>query len=157
MDSLTPAEATALFAFMAAFSVVFLTILLIGYIISSVLLSLIFKKADEAMWKAWVPFYNMWVLFEIGGYKGWLGVAVPIVASVLASVPFVGFAVAVASFVLYVFVSLNVQKAFGKTGPFILWYIFIPVVWFAILGLDKSEYDKAKLDVVSPEFLAKTV
>ena len=149
------ATAAALLAFMSVFGVLFFLIFAITYIISSLFLSFIFKKAGEDMWKAWVPFYNTWVLFEIGGYQGWAGLAVTIGSSVLSSIPFIGWILAIALYVVSILVSLNIQKAFNKTTPFILLYIFVPIVWLAIIGFDSSQYDKTKLGKAIPEFLGK--
>lgn len=149
------AAAAATIAFMAAFGFIFLIIFVITYVISSLLLSFVFKKAGEDMWKAWVPFYNTWILFEIGGYQGWAGLAVSLGASILSAVPFIGWIVSIAALVVSIFVSLNIQKAFNKPPVFILLYIFVPVVWLAIIGFDSSQYDKTKLGKAIPEFLTK--
>lgn len=155
MDSLSSGDMLALATFVLAFSFFIIIALIIGYVITSILLSLMFKKAGESMWKAWVPFYNMWVMFELAGYQGWLSLVLVFAPSVLAPIPVIGTVASIAAVVMFVIVSLNLQKAYNKTWPYILWYIFLPIVWFAILALDSSTYDKTKLGAAMPEFLAK--
>ena len=69
----------------AAFAVMMLFAVFIGYAITAIFLMLIFKKAGVPGWAAWVPFYNNWKLLEIGGesiyiqfdiYKGVAPVAI---------------------------------------------------------------------------------
>ena len=54
----------------AGMSIIFLFFALvaaiIGYVISSLLYMLIFKKAGIDTKKAWIPFYNRWTFFELG-------------------------------------------------------------------------------------------
>lgn len=54
----------------------------IAYVVSALLLMRIFKKAGiERPWAAWVPIYNNWKLFEIGGQQGFWAILaiIPIV------------------------------------------------------------------------------
>jgi len=37
-------------------------------------LYVVFKKADQHGWVIFVPFYNSWLLAEIGERPGWIGV-----------------------------------------------------------------------------------
>lgn len=132
-----------------------LTFMLIGYVVSSIFLSFMFKKANVDMWKAWVPFYNSWVMFELAGYKGWLAIAALVAAPLLAGIPFIGFIISVAVLILMIMVAINLQRAYSKEPVFVLLYIFLPIVWFGILAFDRSAYNAEKLTPVTPESFAK--
>ena len=41
-----------------------------GYVIMSLFFARIFKLAGLPAWKAWVPIYNQWIFFQLGGYSG---------------------------------------------------------------------------------------
>lgn len=143
------------FFFSIIFMAILIPIMIIGYVINSLLLSFLFKKTEEKMWKAWVPFYNVWVFAEIAGWKGWVGLTASIASSALAWVPFLNFLIAVAAYIVMLLMALNIQKAMNKETIFILWWVFIPVVWYAILAFDRSEYDRSSLEPVTPEAFAK--
>lgn len=116
----------------AAFFVVFtLVSFVIAYVIGAYLLSRIFKKAGIAEWKAWVPVYNTWMLFELGGYGGWW--------AIILMVPFVGLAAAVVLCLAYYRIGLG----FGKPGAFVLLAIFFPIVWMIWLAFDSSVWQQA--------------
>lgn len=115
-------------AVIIAVTVIGLVVGLIAYIVTAWLLGRIFKKAGRKAWPAWVPIYNNWVLLEIGGQKGWW--------AILSLVPIANIVAAV-----YVYIAAyHVGKKLGKDGVFILWYIFIPLVWFIWLAFDKSTW-----------------
>ena len=100
---------------------------IIGYVISSLLYMLIFKKAGIDTKKAWIPFYNKWIFFELGGQEGW--------KSLLAFIPYVG-----------------KSPYFAILFPFgILSFGLSSLVWFLILGLDSSRWN----DIAGKESLAK--
>ena len=85
----------------------------------------IYTKAGRKGIISIVPIYNMWVLFEIAGMKGWY--------ALLIWVPILGF---ILSIMLYV----KLAKAFGKDTGFAVGMIFLPVIFIPILGYGKSEY-----------------
>lgn len=41
------------------------------YVWTSLALMAVFRKAGAAPWKAWVPVWNTWTLFELAGMRGW--------------------------------------------------------------------------------------
>lgn len=66
------------------------------YVWTSLALMAVFRKAGAAPWKAWVPVWNAWTLFECAGMRGWwaavlaggaivLGAAAAIVAGALGA------------------------------------------------------------------------
>ncbi len=125
--------AAAAAAVFVLFFMTFMFFLWIGiYVVVALSLMKIFKKAGVPGWAAWVPFYNNWKLLEIGGQQGFW--------AVLAIIPIVNIASAV-----FMYIAMyHIGKKLGKGGEFVLWAIFIPLVWFIWLAVDKSKWhDKA--------------
>jgi hypothetical protein len=118
--------AVAVLLFTLIFSLV---IGLIVYAISAFLLGRIFKKAGVEAWKAWVPVYNMWVLLELGGQKGFW--------AVLALVPVVN----IVSIVFLIIAQYNIGLKLQKEGWFVLLAIFLSPVWLIWLAFDKSTWE----------------
>lgn len=102
------------------------------YVVFSLCLMKIFKKAGVKPWIAWVPFYNNWKMLEIGGQQGFW--------AVLAILPIINI---VSSVFMYI-AMYHIGKKLNKDGTFVLLAIFLPIVWFIWLAVDKSEWnDKA--------------
>ncbi len=129
-STMSTTTSTDLLGFFAAFIGIILLVALASYAISAFLLSRIFKKAGIEAWKAWVPFYNIWVFLEIGKQKGWY--------LLLNFVPFVG---SLIFLIFYIMAAYNIGKSLGKDGIFVLWAVFIPVVWYIWLGFDNSTWE----------------
>lgn len=92
----------------------------------------IFKKAGKNGWEAIVPFYNMFVLFEITWGNG------IIMLSLLASIiPVIG---SIIIFVILVLTYNKLAKSFGKSTGFTIGLIFLNPIFMGILAFDKSEY-----------------
>ena len=89
-----------------------------------------FKKAGKNGWEAIIPFYNVWVLFEISGYPGYY--------MFFAFIPCVG-AIVLLVFEILAYISLS--KKFGKSSGFAVLMIFLPVVAYCILGFGNDTYD----------------
>lgn len=120
------------------FLIALLIVFLVGYALSAWLLGRIFKKAGIAQWKAWVPFYNMWITLELGNQKGWWTIIVLI--PILNIVPTVIFYIA----------SYHIGLKLGKSGAFVLWAIFFPAVWYIWLAFDDSTWESATPELTTP-------
>ena len=85
----------------------------------------IFTKAGRPGWAAIVPFYNLYIAFEIAGMNGWmfLLLCIPIVNIVFA-------------FKLYI----GLAKAFGKSTGFGVLSVFFTTICMLILGFGSAEY-----------------
>ena len=135
------AEADAIAGMSIAFLLVFVLVAaVIGYVISSLLYMLIFKKAGIDTKKAWIPFYNRWIFFELGGQEGW--------KSLLTFVPYVGLII---SLVFEVLAVIEISKKLDKSPAWSVLFIFAAPIWFLILGLDSSRWN----DIAGKESLAK--
>ena len=127
---LTPEETATVLA-IAAF-IIFATLVLsvIMYVLTSLCLMSIFKRAGVKPWIAWVPFYNQWKMLEIGGQQGfWV---------VLSIIPVVN----IVSVVFMYIAMYNIGLKFGKGGAFVLLAIFLPVVWLIWLAVEKNPWDE---------------
>jgi hypothetical protein len=131
-STLTPAEQTAV-AGAILFAIVFaLFAVAIAYVVSSLLLGRIFKKAGIETWKAWVPIYNNWTLLEMGEQKGYW--------AVLALIPVINIIAAV----FMIIAMYNIGLKFSKEGAFVLLAIFLPIVWLIWLAVDDSKWKGKK-------------
>lgn len=108
-----------------------LVVVLGAYVLTSWLWSKVFTKMGIEGWKAWVPVYNSWTFVEAAGFPGWWVL--------------VGFipGVNIALVVLLAIAAYRVGLGFGKSGVWVLLYIFLPIVWFAVLGFDSSRWNPA--------------
>ena len=110
--------------------------LMIGAVIGSILTIIVmwklFVKAGKPGWAAIVPFYNLYVLFEITWGNGWL-----FLVTLAAIVPVLGYIVV---FVFYIITMLKLAKAFGKDTGFGVGLIFLSLIFMAILAFDSSTY-----------------
>lgn len=98
------------------------------YIVFSIFLAKIFKKAGQDGWKAWVPIYNSWVFLEMGGQKGFW--------ALLALVPIVN----IVSVVFMAIAAYQIGLKLQKEGWFVLFYIFFSPVWIIWLAVDDSKW-----------------
>lgn len=96
-----------------------------------------FAKMGETPWKAWVPFYNLFLFLEWGGFKGWW-----LLVGLAGIIPFIGGTLAgLALTVLTAIAAYNIAKGFSKDGAWVVLYIFLPLIWLGILGFNSSKYD----------------
>ena len=108
-----------------------LIIAIVTYVIVGLALMQIFKKAGVKPWIAWVPFYNNWKMLEIGGQAGYW--------AVLTIVP----VISIVSAVFMYIAMYHIGKKLGKDDVFIILGIFLPLVWYIWLAVDKSQWNDA--------------
>lgn len=111
--------------------------LLVGiafYVIFGFFCSRIFKKLGvEPSWAAWVPLYNQWKFLEAGGQQGWW-----------MFIPFANvFFAAIAAY--------NIGAKFGKSGGWVVLYLFLSPVWIILLGSKGSQpvENPAQMNIVN--------
>jgi len=115
-----------------AFLLITIVATVILYVIVSLCLMTIFKKAGvKNAWAAWVPYYNSWKTLQIGGQQGFW--------AILSVIPLVNI---VAAVFLYI-AMYHIGKKLGKSDAFILFAIFIPIVWYIWLAVDDSKWNDA--------------
>lgn len=138
--------------FVFAMIVIFVTLLMtLGlYVVSALAQYRLLRRAGHAYpASAWVPFWNTWTLFELGGqHPAWSLLAL---GSLLTVIPYLGavisFAAAVLSYVIFIMAAININKAVGRgtTG----WHVFaalLPTIWLWVIGFSstRSPWDPAR-------------
>ncbi|MDL2327873.1 hypothetical protein LJC64_04410 [Ruminococcaceae bacterium OttesenSCG-928-A11] len=144
-----------------------------AYVLQSVFLMQLFKKAKVARWKAWVPVVNTWTFLQIGGQKGWwilaglIGAAIGYfffaaagVTGVAGNTANIGISAMVGSFaaigylammagliltaVFDIIAAYNIGKKLGWSGSMVVVYIFFSIIWLGIAGLGKAKFNDKK-------------
>jgi hypothetical protein len=118
---LSSGEAAGLFAGLTIWLLLSVTL----WVLSVVALWKIFEKAGEQGWKAIIPFYNWYVLFQIAGRNGlwFLALFIPVV-----------------NLFVSIMLSIDLAKHFGKSTAF-----GIVALWlFSVVGLFMLGYGDAK-------------
>jgi hypothetical protein len=85
----------------------------------------VFDKADQPGWAAIVPIYNFYVLTKVVGRPGWW--------VVLTLVPLVNLVVAA---IIY----NDLAKSFGEGVGYTIGLLFLPFVFFPMLGFGDAAY-----------------
>ena len=119
------ADAAGFAAIFAGLMGIILLPVLIAAVIMIVANWKIFTKAGREGWKAIIPIYNTWVLFEIAGMNGAM--------SLLLFVP-------VANVVMSIICYLNLAKVFGKDTGFAVGLILLNPIFMLILAFGKDKY-----------------
>ncbi len=118
----TTAESTAYLyggGFFLIWTVIILLILIVAW-------WKVFEKAGEPGWKSIIPFYNTYTLVTIAGRPGWW--------FLLFFIPFV-------NFVVYIVISIDLAKSFGKSTAFgVVGLWLFSFVGFIILGWGDAKY-----------------
>ena len=103
-----------------------------AYLMFSLLLWPVFDKAGEAPWKALVPVYNSYTLYEISGYKGWL--------FFLTLIPTVGQLLGCA---LGALTAVSLSKKFGRDAKWGIIYLFLLFfVGWVMIAVTNMTYNK---------------
>lgn len=85
----------------------------------------IFTKAGKPGWASIIPFYNMYILFEVAGMNGWL--------FLLCMVPIV-------NIILCILLYIKLAKAFGQSTIFGIGLILFNPIFMLILGFGSAKY-----------------
>lgn len=112
----------------------FLVGIVVGYLLTAIGLTRLFRKVGIPVWRAWVPYVQTWTLLRLGGQNGnWV---------LLSLLPVGAWATAV-----FVYISMyRIGIAFRKDAGLLILGIFLPFAWALVLGRDQEVY--------SPELLA---
>jgi len=101
------------------FGLVFAVLVIVG-------LWRVFTKAGRPGWAAIIPIYNAYTLLKVAGRPGWW--------LILLFIPIVNLIVAI-------IVSLDVARAFGKSGVFGFFGLFLfSIIGYLILGFGDARY-----------------
>jgi hypothetical protein len=105
--------------------IVVLGILLAFVVLQVAALWRIFTKAGEPGWTSLIPVYNAYVLLKIAGRPGWW--------LLLYFVPFVNVVIAIIAV-------HELSKSFGHGGEFTLGLLFLPLLFYPLLGFGSDRY-----------------
>lgn len=86
---------------------------------------IVFRKAGKPGWAAIVPFYNLYVLFEITWGSG--------IRFLLLLIP-------IYNIILSIQTQVRLAKAFGKSGGFAAGLIFLPYIFIPLLAFGGTAY-----------------
>lgn len=89
----------------------------------------VFAKAGQPGWAVLVPIYNIIVMFKVARVPGWW---------------FVMFFIPIANIIFMVKLTHAISKNFGKDGGFTAGLIFLPFVFWPILGFGSAQYQVAE-------------
>lgn len=92
----------------------------------------LYSKAGEAGWKSLIPIYNIVVLFRISGLSPWL-----VLVYLTSIIPIIGWIVI---FILSIVQANKLAKSFGKDIGYTVGLIFLPTIFYMILGFGNASY-----------------
>lgn len=84
-----------------------------------------FTKAGQAGWASIIPFYNQYIISKISFGNGWL---------------FLLLLIPVVNVIFMIVMMYKLSKAFGHGLGYCVGLIFLPFVFYLILGFDNSKY-----------------
>jgi hypothetical protein len=87
----------------------------------------VFVKGGQPGWACLVPIYNLFCLIKIAGKEWWW--------LLLCLVPLV-------NIVVGIMLVIAVSRSFGKGGGFAVGLIFLPWIFYPILGFGTAQYQK---------------
>ncbi len=92
-----------------------------------------FTKAGQRGWTSIIPILNIFVLLKIVKRPLWW---------------FILFIIPIVSFIVWIIIALDLAKKFGKGAGFAIGLIFLPFIFFPVLGFGSATYQ----DVPEPLF-----
>jgi hypothetical protein len=126
---LVPSSVASLLLMLGTTALVVLFIIIILVVVP---MCLIFRKAGRQWWEAIIPFYNMYILTIITGQPWWL---------------IIGFFIPMINWVVVIYLYYHVSKRFGFDIPFTIGLVFLPFIFFPILGFGSALYTAPEIKV----------
>ena len=85
----------------------------------------VFEKAGQPGWAALIPIFNIYIFLKVAGKPGWwlILMLIPIVNIICGIIALVALA-----------------QNFGKGGGFVVGLIFLPFVFYPMLGFGDAKY-----------------
>lgn len=133
-----------------------LVITVVIYVVNSIFLGKVFKKAGLPAWQAWVPVLNNWKILEIGGKKGYW-VLLSFVSAIGsgfirntnsensivlgAIVAIISLAAILAYLIIYVIAVHNINLKLQYGAGMTVCAIFLPLIWVIVLGVSKNQWN----------------
>jgi hypothetical protein len=101
----------------------------IVYVLNGFAFMKLFRKVGIEPWAAWVPYFNIWRILELGGQYGWFSLFTLVSPGAIVTVVFECIA------------AHRVGLAFRKSGSWVVLFIFLPFVWAWLLAADNEIYE----------------
>lgn len=165
--TLTPAEAAAVGGIFGAVFVFYI----IFYVLLVIASWKIFKKAGEPGWKSIIPIYNIYILYKIVNMKSWFWwlLCLNVIATIIFAVnnynPYTMteeqitnynynanpavivtlIVVPIITIIAQIIYSYRTSKAFGHGIGYTIGLLFLPNLFWLILGFGHSKYSKKHL------------
>ena len=114
--------------------------LIIYYIVYSLILGIVFKKAGHSRWSAFIPIYNSIVLFQITDYPLWLIIINLIPSNISESTIFFNISLFIVRLIVSFLVNKELAHRFGKSTFIGFIITFFPIIGLAILAFGNSTY-----------------
>jgi Family of unknown function (DUF5684) len=102
--------------------------IIVGALVCAFMWWKVFTKAGQPGWASIIPIVNIYFLCKVAGRPGWW--------LILFLIPCV-------NFVMFIVIALDVAKRFGKSGGFAVGLIFLPFIFYPILGFGSAQYQGA--------------
>lgn len=148
IENSNPDDVAAMILVLSGIATVIAAVAFIGYILTAIGFSKIFKKAGEKGWKAFIPFLNDYTRFKIAwntkAFWIWLlTLSITNIAPVFGDgliVSLINIVAGIVFIVCVVKLYLNFAKAFGKGAGTAVLLFFFPFIMSLVLGFGKAEY-----------------
>ena len=88
----------------------------------------VFNKAGQPGWAVLIPIFNFYILLKAAGKPGWW--------LILMLIPLVNVAIAILALVA-------LANRFGKGGGYAVGLIFLPFIFYPMLGFGDAQYTPA--------------
>ena len=88
----------------------------------------VFSKAGQPGWAAIIPIFNVYVMCKVAGRPGWWLIL---------------FLIPIVNFIIAIIISVDIAKRFGKGVGFAIGMIFLPFIFWPILGFGSAQYQAA--------------
>jgi ABC-type sulfate transport system permease subunit len=88
----------------------------------------VFSKAGQPGWASIIPIYNVYIMCKVAGRPGWwvLLMLIPLVNVIIG-----------------IILNVDISKGFGKGVGFAIGMIFLPFIFWPILGFGSAQYQGA--------------
>ena len=152
-SGISTGDIIAIFIIGIVFSLVMTVVI---YVVNSIFLGKVFKKAGLPAWQAWVPVLNNWKILEIGGKKRYwvlLGFVSAIGSGFIrntnsensivleAIVAIISLAAILAYLIIYVIAVHNINLKLQYGAGMTVCAIFLPLIWVIVLGVSKNQWN----------------
>ena len=125
-------------------ALIILICLVIYYILYSLILGTVFKKAGRSRWAAFVPIYNSIVLFQLTDYPLWLIIFELIPNSISESSIFFSVGLLIVKIVISFLVNNELAHRFGKSTLIGVITTIFPIIGLSILAFGNGTYSTEK-------------